>query len=369
MTGDIADVVVVGLGPAGSCAAATAATHGARVIAIEARREAGTPVQCAEFIPALLDQEIPFLSAVTVQPITRMRSFVEGEAPDVTDNFPGRMIARVAFDRQLARRAAAAGVTCRYGVRLRAVNAEGELHLSDGSALRARVIIGADGPRSCIGAASGRVNRALVETRQITVPLRARHDATDIFLRAAYPGGYAWLFPKGPRAHLGLGVAAAARARLKASLADMHRELVVSGRVGAAVLGLTGGAIPVGGRLAAVAPIGKVPALLAGDAAGLTNPVTGAGIAAAVQSGLRAGHAAAAWLDGNTRALDHYEDDLAELFDAALTRALARRAALLAFAAAHGPPNAAALRRGWIGYPQYWVDTAPPELRRMEMTA
>ena len=101
-----------------------------------------------------------------------------------------------------------------------------------------------------------------------------------------------------------------------------------------------------------------MPALLAGDAAGLTNPVTGAGIAAAVQSGTLAGRAAASWLSGDAAALDDYEDELADLFDAALARALHRRAALLACATPARRPDAAALRAGWIGYPQYWAATA-----------
>lgn len=240
MSVEAADVLVVGLGPAGSCAAAAAAA-GARVIAIEARAEPGTPVQCAEFIPALLDQELPGLGAVTAQAIARMLSFVETASPDETAAFPGRMIDRAAFDRRLAERAAAAGARCRYGCRLRGIDADGVLHTADGRTLRARAIIGADGPRSRVGAASARVNRDLVETRQITVPLLRRHDATDIFLRAAYPGGYGWLFPKGTLANLGLGLASSARARLKPLLAALHAELVAQRRVGSPELRLTGG--------------------------------------------------------------------------------------------------------------------------------
>ena len=67
--------------------------------------------------------------------------------------------------------------------------------------------------------------------------------------------------------------------------------------------------------------------LLAGDAAGLTNPVTGAGIASAVQSGALAGRAAADLLGGRAGALDDYEEELGDIFDAALGRALRRRRA------------------------------------------
>lgn len=360
-----ADVIVVGLGPAGSCAAAAAAAAGARVIALEARARPGTPVQCAEFVPALLDQELAGLDAVTVQAIARMLSVVEAAPADETTGFPGRMIDRAAFDARLVEAATAAGAACRFGCRLDRVDAEGTLRTTSGAVLRARLIIGADGPRSRVGAASGRRNRALVETRQITVALPHRHDATDIFLRAAYTGGYGWLFPKGAVANLGLGLAAQARPRLKPLLAALHAELVAAGRVGERVLGRTGGAIPVGGRLPALRWLGAVPALLVGDAAGLANPVTGAGIAAAVQSGTLAGRAAAAWLGGRGGALAEYEDDLAELFDAALARALARRAALLAEAV----PDAAALRAGWIAYPQYWTAAAPAAADRPEVCA
>jgi len=71
--------------------------------------------------------------------------------------------------------------------------------------------------------------------------------------------------------------------------------------------------------------------------------VTGAGIAAAVQSGKLAGEAAA------TGALRAYQQELEDLFQGALERALRRRRELLA-----ATPSKTALRRGWIAYPEYW---------------
>ena len=94
--------------------------------------------------------------------------------------------------------------------------------------------------------------------------------------------------------------------------------------------------------------------LLAGDAAGLTNPVTGAGIASAVQSGTMAGRAAADLLNGRATALDDYEEELGDIFDAALNRALRRRRELLACYDNGGKPDANALEEGWIGSPRYW---------------
>jgi digeranylgeranylglycerophospholipid reductase len=348
------DVLVVGLGPAGSRAAAEAAQAGARVVALERRAEPGRPVQCAEFVPALLDQEVAGLAAVTAQSVGRMQTYVGAEAADETPRFPGRMIDRAGFDRLLAERAAAAGAECRYGVGVRGVEPDGTVRCPDGARFRPRLLIGADGPRSRIGAAIGRINRALVETRQVTVPLLGAHDATDIFLHADYVGGYGWLFPKGARANLGIGASAEIRPRLKPLLDALRRRLVAAGRIGDAGARLTGGAIPVGGRLALAGAIGGMPVLLAGDAAGLTNPVTGAGIAAAAISGRLAGRAAAAWLSGCRHALAEYEEELGDIFDGALSLALARRRRVLA-AYDRGGPDAAVLRAGWIAYPQYWA--------------
>jgi digeranylgeranylglycerophospholipid reductase len=354
-TPDAPDVLVVGLGPAGSRAATMAALAGLSVVALERRGAPGRPVQCAEFVPALLEQEVAGLGRVTAQAIARMLTFVEDGAADETPRFPGCMIDRAAFDRLLAETAARAGADCRYSTAVLAIEPDGTVHPARGNALRPRLIVGADGPRSRVGAATGRVNRELVETRQVTVPLLRAHDATDIFLRAAFVGGYGWLFPKGEVANLGLGVTPAARHRLKPLLAALHRELSDQGRVGVEIRGVTGGAIPVGGRLGAVGRLGRVPVLLAGDAAGLTNPVTGAGIAAAVQSGTLAGRAAADWLAGRRGTLDDYEEELHDIFDAGLVRALGRRRSLLEGSAEGAVPSPAALRASWIAYPQYWA--------------
>jgi digeranylgeranylglycerophospholipid reductase len=348
------DILVIGLGPAGSRAAAVAAASGFRVVAVERRSAPGRPVQCAEFVPALMEQEVAGLACVTQQAIKGMHTDVEGAGFDESSHFRGRMIDRAAFDALLAREAARAGALCRYGVAALAIAPDGSVLASDRRSLRPRVLIGADGPRSLVGRAAGRVNRDLVETRQVTVPLPAPQGATDIFLRADYRGGYGWLFPKGMKANLGLGLMAQEKRRLKPLLLSLHRQLLAEGRIGAAATGLTGGAIPVGGRLPAIGRIGRTPILLAGDAAGLTNPVTGAGIAAAVQSGVLAGEAAALWLAGRESALADYEDALEELFDGAMARALAQRRALLARYEGGGRPDAAALRAGWIAYPQYW---------------
>jgi flavin-dependent dehydrogenase len=142
---------------------------------------------------------------------------------------------------------------------------------------------------------------------------------------------------------------------LKSIVDRLHRSLCGSGRVGRGILGRTGGAIPVGGMLKPWGLLGETLVLLAGDAAGLANPVTGAGIAAAVHSGALAGEAAAAAIAGKKAAALDYEDELQAIFGAALARAVRRRHELMAAVQSGAPVSRAALRRGWIAYPEYWA--------------
>ena len=355
MTAEYVDVVVVGLGPAGASAAAQAARRGCKVFAIDRKREPGRPVQCAEFVPAMIGAEIGDLAVSVRQPINSMVTFVEDDAPDVREQFPGHMLDRAAFDAALVSAAEQAGARCAFGAGVRSISPDGRVALADGRTIIANVVIGADGPRSIVGRVLGQINRRLVETRQVTVPLRHRHEATDIFLSADIPGGYGWLFPKGHVANLGAGIDAAQKMRLKNIVAGLHASLVANGRVGAEVFEMTGGPIPVGGMLRPCGTLGDTPVLLAGDAAGLANPVTGAGIAAAVHSGKLAGHAAAGYVCGIRAAGADYEEEIESVFKAALDRALRRRAELAAIAGIGALPDKAALRRGWIAYPQYWA--------------
>lgn len=373
------DILVVGLGPAGAAAAEAAARAGHRVLAVERNAKAGLPVQCAEFVPQMIGADVPDVSASRVQDIAEMETYVGADPADLTPDFRGYMIDRAAFDQALIAKAQAAGAECRFGAPVQAIGRDGGITLGGAAAgedVAATIIIGADGPRSPVGRAAGRVNIDLVETRQITVDLLRPHRATDIFLRPEIVGGYGWLFPKGGVANLGLGVVPERKATLKPLLDALHAQLVAEGRLGARVHRTTGGLIPVGGIVGLAAHIGAVPVLLAGDAAGLTNPVTGAGINAAVVSGRLAGEAAAALLGGDPGALEDYDEEVRDTFGPSVALAVRRRRAVMEAYREAALPGAEALRGGWIAYPGYWTRdregtprATPQETRKAEETA
>lgn len=353
------DVLVAGLGPAGSTAAAAAARAGLQVLGVERRQELGVPVQCAEFIPLPLARYAQ-ADGVLQQRVAGMNSSLPSGAREHSE-LPGLMIDRAAFDQALAREAERCGAELMLSTRLVSVDAArsaaivrtdyGELEITY------RLLVAADGPHSAVAQALGLPPLPTVHTRQYTVPLLQPCADTDIWLSDDYPGGYGWLFPKGRFANLGLGVDRHCAADLKQPLDALHRQLAKQGRVGDAIVYRTGGAIPVGG-LRQQLVVGN--ALFVGDAAGLTHPITGAGIAAAIASGEQAGEAAARWLGrGERDALAEFEEDVRDQFGPTLRRGLERRRWLaLRRQGDRGAAGDAIHRRGWIAFHEYFENVA-----------
>ncbi len=350
------DVLVVGLGPGGAAAAGRAAAAGASVLAIERKQRIGEPVQCAEFIPAPLGRWAQD-EGVLRQHIEGMKSFLPSGAFEHSP-FPGLMVDRAHFDRALARRAREAGAEILTGVRLTGLDAcarTAVLRLADGASatIAYRALIAADGPHSPVAHLAGLPALAVVHTRQYTVELLQPYADTDIWLSDEFPGGYGWLFPKGPVANLGIGADRHFEDDLKAPLDRLHARLVARGLVGREILSRTGGAIPVGGMRASLV---VESVLFVGDAAGLTHPVTGAGIAAAVESGECAGRAAARFARTAEEAvLTGYDEDMRDQYGVTLERAAARRRDLERHWRTPSAQDDCTLRRGWIAFPEYFA--------------
>ncbi|OOG22481.1 geranylgeranyl reductase [Thioalkalivibrio denitrificans] len=351
------DVLVVGLGPGGASAARTAAGAGLTVLGVERNKMLGEPVQCAEFIPTPMGGYAR-AEKVLLQRITGMKSMLPSGAVHESD-FPGLMINRAEFDRAIAREAERVGAE--LWTRSPLVALDADAHIASvrrddvDVKIRYRVLIAADGPHSPVAACLGLAPLDVVQTRQYTVPLLRPYADTDIWLSDDYPGGYAWLFPKGKLANLGLGADRRWEDNLKDPLGRLHRQLVDAGLLGEEILYRTGGAIPVGGLRERLV-VGDV--LFVGDAAGLTHPITGAGIAAGVVSGELAGKAAAAYLNGDADAFEDYEEDVRDQFQTTLARAVQRRRELAQFWRTRSANEDATQRRGWIAFNEYFESAA-----------
>jgi geranylgeranyl reductase family protein len=343
------DILVVGAGPAGSSAARAAAQGGARVLLVDKRRQVGLPVQCAEFVPWQLAHQAPVPPRCIAQTIRQMRTVLpDGRVVDKAAG--GYVLDRALWDKHLAVLANQAGAELRTGCTVVAYDGHEVLlrHGSREARIQAQVIVGADGPHSTVAGWIGQTQSEFVHGVEVEVVLPEAREQTEIYFDPLYRGGYGWLFPKGETANVGVAVNVRLGGRAGAALDHLLDRLGLSR---SAVVGTLGGAVPVGGPVAAL-QTGKI--LLVGDAAGLAHPVTGGGIAPAVISGQLAGKAAAQAIAGQgLAALDRYPLEWEAAMGAPLRQALANRRYLDAHWSDDPVALSAVVAQTWIAFPAY----------------
>jgi digeranylgeranylglycerophospholipid reductase len=332
----IADIAIVGAGPAGSTAAEVAAAAGLEVVLSDRKAEIGTPVQCGGFLPEAreLNELIPrarFPRALIEVPQrcvlhrTRLQRLYAPSGKYKEFQVDGRSVDRRAFDRHLATQAARAGA--RIFPATRAFFPQPNLRLSGRFAgdLQAKVIIGADGPYSCIARAIGFPVAEMgicLEYEMANVDIDP--DAVEMYFGTQYaPGGYAWIIPLGlDIANVGIGVRASylRGRRLPILLEKFVREHpVVAGKLkGGEVLAVMQGSVPASGMPGSIQ---KGNVLMAGDAAGQVMATSGGGIPLAMVAGRIAGEVAASSIKGQSK-LDDYTQKINSEFGKELERSV-----------------------------------------------
>lgn len=321
------DVIVVGAGPAGAIAARTAAEHDARVLLLEGRPEIGRPIQCT----GLLSVRGFEASGASPDVIVREIRGVFAYGPDgkrlvlEKGDVHAYVIDRDRFDLDLVEQAARVGVEVRLkspavGLERSGAGSDSGQALcvrSDGhlTTIRARVVIGADGPRSVIARAAGLPSpEKTIIGVQATLEYRPpREDFVEVWLsHAIAPNFFAWAVPAAPgTARVGLGTDDPKRAK---SLFD---RWIARQFPRAEILGFQSGSIPIGPAAKTVTD----GVLLVGDAAGQAKPTSGGGIYTGTSCAKIAGEVAAqAALSGDISeaALGEYERRWREAFEGEL---------------------------------------------------
>ena len=347
------DILVVGAGPAGAATALAAARHGLRVLIVDRRQVVGVPVQCAEYIPAMLMGHLDIGKSFIVQSVQGMKTCLPGE-PVQDTRAPGFTIRRELFDQAMVSAAARAGA--RLEVSTRAVQ-----RIDDNTVLLkrkngyyfivcAKIIVGADGPRSMVGRWVQSVNRSLLPGVQATIPLTEPMDWTEVYFDRNIYAGYGWLFPKQEVANVGIGMKMPPRnrTRIRVVLDRFISRLKTDGKVAGQPVRYTAGWIP-------AEPVRKAVhgnVLLVGDAAGHTHPITGAGIANAVVCGeMAGGWAARAIKKNDVGLLKYYDDEWQDLFKDTLNFAHRRRQTMEK--GWHDFSNT--IRSCWIAFREYYA--------------
>jgi digeranylgeranylglycerophospholipid reductase len=348
------DILIVGAGPAGSSAALEASKTGARVLMVEKKKTIGQPVQCAELLPESNLLHIKVTPRSFVQEIKRAKYFPP-QREYFEEDFPCHILDRTVFDKELAVQAAHEGA--HILVMTRCISKRGEqVILKKGEKrieVSPKVIIGADGPRSTVGTWIARVNREFCTALQYEVPLVCPSDCVEFYFDHQFFGGYGWLFPKGEVANVGVAIKHEGKTRSSDSLDyilnKFTKRLQDKNKIKGNPVSITGGLIPVGGPLQTV----RENIILAGDAAGQTDPLTGGGIVQAFICGKIAGRTAAEAVKNNDLHLLHtYEVKWRSLFENDLKRTYAKRQ----FLESHWDELDSIIGKGWTLNKEHYTE-------------
>ena len=350
------DAAIVGAGPAGSCAALRLAEAGLKVLVVEQQKTIGETVQCAEFVPYVLKRHVSLRDTDVAQKVQGIKTFIFGELAHVM-RAPGYTLNRSSWESYLADRAARAGAKVMTGVRATDAG-EGTVTLQNGAGhatVSADYILGCDGPHSLISRKLGNKPGKNCVAMQHELVLARPLEHACIYFDPAYYGGYAWVFPKGRTANIGMAVHASLAGKLKELLNRFCEEMasVQVVREGGACGRQTGGLIPSAGLVERLAG-GHM--LLAGDAAGCTNPITGAGIVAAVVSGQLAATAVLEERRGDLPALaEKYPRILTAEYGQQLARARSRFLVRERDWSSDRQEFIGLIRRSWIAFAEYYA--------------
>lgn len=343
------DLVVVGAGPAGASAARAASRFGLHVLLIDASSHPESPVQCAEFVPREVKKYVQLVPGAVVQDIQSMDLYIDEKRVSSLAS-SGYMLNREVFDKSLVDRAVAAGTEFWPGTKAIARTDSGLKVSRKGQDeyIQTKIIIGADGPRSTVGQWMKSENQKYMAAIQYNLPLSYHQKSIDIYFKPEYEGGYAWFFPKGERANVGVGVSLSHKDKLTQLMHEFINDLAASGKItDTQPASKTGGLAPVGGPLA-ITQAGNM--LLTGDAGGYTHPVTAGGIMTAIVTGEIAGKCAAqAVVNHDAGLLAQYPEQWKSLLGGFLDRAARKRKDMDNHWTAHREQFEALIKRTWIG--------------------
>ena len=320
------DVLIVGAGPAGSTTARYCAGNDLDVLMIDRRKEIGYPVQCGEFLPDNGEMYDIFPRSLDLEELFKVDASVTAGRSDAVDivspggrvyrcPFSGVTLDRRSFDKHLVNLATEKGA--RLLTETSFLGFKGGVTRTTVGEIRAKVVVGADGPNSRIATSAG-LSRPSANYPAVTCQASGRFEpVVKMYFGSVAPGGYAWVIPKSSGANVGVGFDP--HALKERPSAVFYRFL---DRLGVKTFdGMTMGFVPTSGPVERTV---KDNVLLVGDSAGLPMSTNGGGIPTAMIAGRFAGQVIRKHLKDGL-ALSEYETRWRACMDRSLRNALRTR--------------------------------------------
>ncbi|NIO22545.1 MAG: geranylgeranyl reductase family protein [Candidatus Aenigmarchaeota archaeon] len=296
------DVIVVGIGPAGSSVARYCGEKGLKVLAVEKRQEIGVPVRCGEGLSkSSLERMGIGLEKSWVAKMVKGAAAYAPNGKKITVDFKGPegwVIERKMFDKYLAKLAAKGGAKIITKTEVVGVERKGsEVNVKMRSGDRnfettCKILVACDGVESRIARMMGMKTTLSLNDIASCVQFEMTNVKIDpdriemYFGKEIAPGGYAWVFPKGKEtANVGIGVR---KPFSKKHAIEYLRDFVRKreGLRNGSVIEVNSGGVPVGGLLEDMVSDNF---LIVGDAAHQVNPIHGGGISESYIAGKIAG--------------------------------------------------------------------------------
>jgi len=291
------DIVIVGAGPAGLNAAYYAAKIGAEVLVVDKKIELGKPVRCGEAIVEniLKDFNIKSRDEFISNYVNSFRCISSiGKEISVKIKLKGYILDRVKFEQYLGARAEKVGAKIQLDSTVIGLERDKLIVTKDkgktNEFIKGKIIIGADGVESRIGRWAG-LDTVLKPTdiasccQYLVGNIEVEKNVVEFYWGAKYaPHGYTWVFPKSATtANVGIVTIGKNNMDLKVLLDEFKAMRAPKNEI----LKFTTGCVPQG-----IPPKQVVHenVILAGDAARVAIPVTGAGIGNAMLTGKWAGN-------------------------------------------------------------------------------
>lgn len=279
------DVIIVGAGPAGASAAYWLGEAGRHVLVLE--KEALPRYKpCGGAVPQAVFQRFPFGFSEVIETWVRQVRFLFRDGREVATPLPDRAIAMVMRDRFdlhiLDHAKAYVRDRCEVTA-LRQDQSGVTVTTAAGDTFHADHLIAADGAKSRVARLVGLPRRKRTGTAiEAEVPvdgaLMEEYAETALFVLGRPRQGYLWIFPKADHLSVGIGALGVRVPRMRRIL---EREMEALG-IGIDGVRLRGHPLPICLMRRSLRR-GRV--LLAGDAAGLVDPLLGEGIRHAIDSG------------------------------------------------------------------------------------